>query len=83
VINATGSFALGVAFALSVEHARVPPELGIPIMLGFLGSYTTFSTPALDTWRLGEGGSVVSALVNRLGSLDRAEPPRPDLGVRG
>jgi CrcB protein len=64
VVNASGSFALGllVGFSLSGD-ALVLAETAT------LGSYTTFSTWMLETWRLGEEGWRRAALVNVLVSV--------------
>jgi fluoride exporter len=68
VINVSGSFALGVLFALAIERSLLPVELRAPLMIGFLGAYTTFSTLMLESWRLLEGGAVALAVVNLAGS---------------
>jgi CrcB protein len=68
VINLTGSFALGLLFALSIERALLPADVRGPLMIGFLGAYTTFSTLMLESWRLVEDGAVVLAIANVAGS---------------
>jgi CrcB protein len=68
VVNMSGSFLLGLLFALSVERGTLPAGIRLPIMVGFIGAYTTFSTLGLETWRLIEGGATILALVNLLGS---------------
>ena len=67
-VNLSGSFVLGLVFALSVDRAILPEELRLPLMVGFLGAYTTFSTLMLESWRLMEDGSLVPALINIVGS---------------
>jgi CrcB protein len=69
VINLSGSLALGVLFALTVERAALPSELRAPVMIGFIGAYTTFSTLMLESWRLLEDGAVLAAAVNLGGSV--------------
>ena len=69
VVNISGSFAVGLLSALIVERSALPAELRGPLMIGFIGSYTTFSTLALDSWRLAEGGAWLSAGANLLGSV--------------
>lgn len=39
----------------------LPAELRGPLMIGFLGSYTTFSTLALEAWRMVEDGAWAQA----------------------
>ena len=68
VINASGSFALGVLFALAIDRAVLPASIRGPLMIGFLGAYTTFSTLMLESWRLAEDGAVALALANVAGS---------------
>ena len=74
VINTSGSLILGVLFVVGVERAMVPDEMRLPLTVGFVGTYTTFSTYMLDAWRLFEdgrwplglvyiGGSIVAGLV--------------------
>lgn len=73
VVNATGSFALGVVTAGL-------PDLAFVVGAGLLGGYTTFSTAMLDAlllWRNGERpasatylvGTLVAAIVAALGGL--------------
>jgi len=68
VVNVSGSFVLGLLFVLTVERAVLPSDLRSPLMIGFLGAYTTFSTWMLETWRLVEVGAVGAALFNLGGS---------------
>ena len=69
VINTTGSFVLGLLFALTAERAILPADIRGPLMIGFLGAYTTFSTWMLESWGLIESGSYVAALANLGGSV--------------
>ncbi|MBD2101512.1 fluoride efflux transporter CrcB [Leptolyngbya sp. FACHB-261] len=53
VINLSGCLLMGFFSTLSVERAAlVSPEVRLLIAVGFLGSYTTFSTYGLDTANL-------------------------------
>jgi CrcB protein len=67
VVNASGSLAIGVLFAVTIEHSLLPAGLRGPLMIGFIGSYTTFSTLALESWRLLEDGSWLAAGANLAG----------------
>jgi CrcB protein len=69
IVNISGSFAIGLAFALITERAVLPAELRGPLMIGFLGSYTTFSTLALAGWRMIEDGAWLLAATNLGGSM--------------
>ncbi len=68
VINVSGSFVIGLLFALAVERAVLPSGIRGPAMIGFIGAYTTFSTLMLESWRLAEDGAIALALVNLVGS---------------
>jgi CrcB protein len=68
VVNVSGSFALGILFALAIEREVLSPEIRGPVLVGFIGAYTTFSTLMLETWRLVEAGSYGLALGNLVGS---------------
>ena len=63
-INVTGSFAVGMVFALIIERGVLPAEMRAPVLIGFLGSYTTFSTLALESWRMMEDGAWLYATAN-------------------
>jgi CrcB protein len=69
VINISGSFALGLLFALAVDRAFLSPEVRVPLMVGFISAYTTFSTLMLESWRLVESGDLVVAVANLAGSV--------------
>jgi len=69
VVNISGSFVLGVLFALAIERNVLPSDIRLPVMTGFIGAYTTFSTLMLETWRLAETGSSAAALANVAGSV--------------
>ena len=69
VVNLSGSFVLGVLFALALERGMLPAEIRAPVLIGFIGAYTTFSTLALESWRLLENGSYALGLANLVGSM--------------
>lgn len=55
-VNLSGSFALGFLFAYSL--GRWPTEVVIPLSVGVLGGFTTFSTFAWETLHLAQNGPV-------------------------
>jgi CrcB protein len=69
VINLTGSFVLGLLFAWATERDVLPAGIRGPVMIGFLGAYTTFSTWMLESWRLVEDGAWQLAAINLVGSV--------------
>jgi CrcB protein len=69
LVNLSGAFVLGLLFVVSTERYAVAPWLRAAVLVGFLGSYTTFSTWALESWRLIEDGAYGVALANLLGSV--------------
>lgn len=69
VINVSGSFLLGLLFAVFSERVSVDPWIRTGLTMGLLGAFTTFSTLSLETYRLFASGSVGLAFANALGSL--------------
>ncbi|MGB0560798.1 MAG: fluoride efflux transporter CrcB, partial [Spirulinaceae cyanobacterium] len=56
-VNLLGSFLMGALVALlSQSVLKLSPDLALLITVGFLGSFTTFSSYILDTARLIEAG---------------------------
>ena len=68
VVNLSGAFVLGLLAALTIDRSVLPADIRAPVMIGFLGAYTTFSTLMLESWRLVEDGEVLLAAVNVAGS---------------
>lgn len=69
VVNLSGSFVLGALFALTVDRAILPADIRGPVLIGFIGAYTTFSTYMLESWQLIGSGAFGLALVNLAGSV--------------
>lgn len=63
-VNLSGSLLIGFLFALASERAVISPDLRAPIMIGFVGAYTTFSTLALESWRLFDDGAWLLGAAN-------------------
>jgi CrcB protein len=63
-VNVLGSFGMGLLFVLLLERSLMGPELRAAILIGFLGSFTTFSTFSLETLTLVEQGEMLPALLN-------------------
>ena len=68
MINLTGSFILGLFMALVTHRFLVSPEWRLFIAIGFLGSYTTFSSYAYESLNLIMTGQGTLGLLNLFGS---------------
>src|SRR4051812_44267363 len=68
-VNVSGAFVVGLLGAWIVDRGVLPADLRAPLIVGFLGAYTTFSTLMLDSWRLVEDGLPMLALANLVGSM--------------
>jgi len=68
LINVTGSFAVGLAYAL-IERHGAPDWVRPLVIVGFLGAYTTFSTFSLDALAVAERGAWLAAGAYVLGSV--------------
>lgn len=69
VVNLAGSFLIGLAVPLVLGKSGAPEPLRLALAVGFLGSFTTFSTFSLDTLALFEAGRPGWALANAVGSV--------------
>jgi CrcB protein len=67
-VNLTGALLVGLVLGLAADRT-VPWWWRSGVAIGFLGSYTTFSTFSYETITLMRDGSYVAALANAGGSL--------------
>lgn len=54
LVNISGSFILGLLLALTTDRLSLSPDMRLLLAVGFLGSYTTFSSYAVESvtlWR--------------------------------
>jgi CrcB protein len=68
VINISGALIMGFFVTLILERAVSSPDLRLLVAVGFLGSYTTFSTYALETVNLFRSGNLTQAFLYWAGS---------------
>jgi len=61
-INITGSFMLAMLLTAGIQRGW-PENTVIPLAVGFLGAYTTFSTFSYETFTLGRADRVVTAAI--------------------
>lgn len=67
--NISGSFLLGVVLAAASGRLGLSEEARIFMAVGFLGSYTTFSTLTVASVLLAGDGDWVRAITNIVGSV--------------
>lgn len=68
-VNVSGCFAAGLVTAIFTARMIDDGPLRAAITIGFLGAYTTFSTFALQTMRLGEDDAVATAWIYVVASV--------------
>jgi CrcB protein len=69
VVNVSGCFLVGLLATVLSERFLPHPTLRIAVTVGFIGAYTTFSTFAYESVRLGQNGAVGFAALNVASSL--------------
>ncbi|WP_238546694.1 MULTISPECIES: fluoride efflux transporter CrcB [unclassified Synechocystis] len=69
LINFSGCVGMGLVVTLATQPALMSPDLRLLLAVGFLGSYTTFSTYALEVTALWRTGQLAEGLIYGLGSL--------------
>jgi len=68
-VNVFGSLLMGILSVLLIERLSLGPEWRAAILVGLLGSFTTFSTFSIETLNLIESGDHIKALANVAMSL--------------
>jgi CrcB protein len=69
VVNLLGAFALGIVVALTTERLILSADWRVALGIGYLGSFTTFSTYTYESVKLAEDGVIGLALMNSVGML--------------
>ena len=67
--NTSGSFLLGFFIGMIATHTNWSNEIRLVVAVGFLGSYTTFSTLSVDTIQLIQKGEFYTAGLNLVASV--------------
>lgn len=65
-VNVSGSLLLGFLVAVGSHYLALSPQLRLMMTVGFLGSFTTFSTFAVESIALWQNGRAWAALANIL-----------------
>lgn len=68
LINLSGSLIMGFFMAYFMGQLNLDPRWRLVIAVGFLGSYTTFSSYTLESINLITAGKLISGMVNLFGS---------------
>ncbi len=68
-VNVAGSLLMGFLFVMMTERMNLPTEYRSIILIGFLGSFTTFSTFSMETMALLEQAAYIKALLNIAASV--------------
>ncbi len=69
MVNVTGSLVMGFLTVLLVQRFDVSDQVRLGLIVGFLGSFTTFSAFSMDTIHWIENGAVLKALAYVLVSV--------------
>jgi CrcB protein len=64
VVNVLGCFLFGIIWATSIERGELSSEMRTVLLVGFMGSFTTFSTFASETGRLLADSEILLAFGN-------------------
>lgn len=63
-VNVSGSLLMGLLSIVMLERFNIGPEWRAAILVGLLGSFTTFSTFSIETLNLMEQGDMARAFAN-------------------
>lgn len=68
-VNVLGSLLIGFLYVMLIERMSASPEVRAILLIGFLGSFTTFSTFSMETLTLLEQAQLLKAGLNVLLSV--------------
>ncbi|MDP6772428.1 MAG: fluoride efflux transporter CrcB [Chloroflexota bacterium] len=69
VVNVSGSFFIGLLTGILSLYPGWPNEIRLFLVVGFLGSYTTFSTFSVASVQLLQSGEFTQSLINVVGNV--------------
>jgi CrcB protein len=68
-VNISGSLILGLIAGMTSSRTNLPEAVTMFLAIGFCGSFTTFSTVTVASFRLFEDGDYITASTNIFGSV--------------
>ena len=68
IVNVLGSLLLGFVIVLTTERLTLSPETRLLLTVGFLGSFTTFSSFAVESIALSRDSGFLISLLNVFGN---------------
>ncbi len=68
-VNITGCYLLGILIHLIETHSTMAAEMRLFLIVGLLGSFTTYATFSMETLRLLQSHRLTLALLNILAHL--------------
>ena len=69
LVNVIGSFLLGALFALSIKADWFNEQYRLLLMVGLCGSFTTFSTFAIENYQMFKDGLAINSALYMLASV--------------
>lgn len=68
IVNVLGSLLLGFVVVLATERLTLSPQARLLLTVGFFGSFTTFSSYAVESLALLRDGGLWAGMVNIVGN---------------
>ena len=68
VVNVAGCFLIGALMGLVEDRQALSPNVRLFLMIGLIGSFTTFSTLCYETYELFRTSEMIAVMVNVFGS---------------
>jgi CrcB protein len=69
IVNVVGSLLIGFVMHVGLTSGALPQGLRVPVVIGFLGAFTTFSSFSYESMRFFATGNTGAALINMAANL--------------
>lgn len=69
IVNVVGSLLIGFIMHVGLSSDAIPHGMRVPVVIGFLGAFTTFSSFSYETMRFFAAGNTGAALINMATNL--------------